>query len=39
MKEKKDFGYIVGHAFGLIIVTCLAAIAIATTVKVIMWIL
>lgn len=37
--NNKDFGYILGRAFGLVIVGCFAAIAIATTVKLIMWIL
>ena len=39
MKDNKDFGYMLGRAFGVIIVGCLAAIAIATTIRLIMWIL
>lgn len=38
-KNAKDFGYMLGRVFGTIIVGCLAAIAIATTVRLIMWIL
>lgn len=37
--NKKDFSYIMGRAFGFVIVACLAAIAIASTIKLIMWIL
>ena len=38
-KPKKDFAYILGRAFGAIVVGCLSAIAIATTVRLIAWIL
>lgn len=38
-KVTKDFGYMLGRVFGTIIVGCLAAIAIATTIRLIMWIL
>lgn len=38
-KNPKDFSYMLGRVFGVIIVGCLAAIAIATTVRLIMWIL
>lgn len=37
--NKKDFSYILGRAFGVVLVGCLAAISIACTVKVIMLIL
>lgn len=37
--KKKDFGYILGRVFGMILVGCLASIAIATTIRLIMWIL
>lgn len=36
--KTKDFGYKLGRAFGFVLVGCLAAIAIATTVRFIMWI-
>ena len=39
MKDNKDLGYRLGRAFGVIIVGCLSAISIATTIKLIMWIL
>lgn len=38
-KQSKDFSYMLGRAFGTVIVGCLAAIAIATTVRFILWIL
>lgn len=38
-KHTKEFGYILGRAFGLCMVGCLMALSIATTVKLIMWIL
>ena len=38
-KKPKDFGYMLGRAFGVIIVGCLASISIATTIRLIMWIL
>lgn len=40
MEDKnKDLGYMLGRAFGVIIIGCFSAIAIATTIKLIMWIL
>lgn len=37
--KNKDFGYLLGRAFGFTLVGCLMAISIATTVKIVMWIL
>ena len=39
MKEKKSLGYYAGTAVGVIITGCFMSIIIATTVKIIMWIL
>ena len=38
-KTNNNFGYYLGQAFGIVLVGCLAAISIALTYKIIMWIL
>ena len=38
-KNYKNLGYYLGQAFGIVLVGCLAAISIALTYKIIMWIL
>lgn len=39
MDKNKNFGYYLGQAFSIVLVGCLAAISIALTYKIIMWIL
>ena len=38
-ENNKSLGYYLGQAFGLVLVGCLAAISIAITYKIILWIL
>ena len=38
-KKNKNFGYYLGQALGLVLVGCMAAISIAITYKIILWIL
>ena len=38
-KKNKNFGYYLGQALGLVLVGCMAAISIAVTYKIILWIL
>ena len=38
-ENNKTLGYYLGQAFGLVLVGCLAAISIALTYKIILWIL
>lgn len=38
-KKNKNLGYYLGQALGIVLVGCLAAISIALTYKIIMWIL
>lgn len=38
-KKNKNLGYYLGQAFSIVLVGCLAAISIALTYKIIMWIL
>ena len=38
-KQNKNFGYYLGQALGLVLVGCMAAISIAVTYKIILWIL
>ena len=38
-KKNKNLGYYLGQAFGIVLVGCLAAISIAVTYKIILWIL
>ena len=38
-KKNKNFGYYLGQALGIVLVGCLAAISIAITYKIILWIL
>ena len=38
-KKNKNFGYYLGQALGLVLVGCMAAIRIAVTYKIILWIL
>ena len=38
-QNNKNFGYILGRVFGAVIVGCLSSLAIATTVRLIAWIL
>ena len=37
--ETKEFGYAMGRAFGVVLVGCLTAIIVATTVRIVMWII
>lgn len=39
MDKNKNFGYYLDQAFGIVLVGCLAAISIAVTYKIILWIL
>lgn len=39
MDKNKNLGYYLGQALGIVLVGCLAAISIALTYKIIMWIL
>lgn len=38
-KKNKNLGYYLGQALGIVLVGCLAAISIAITYKIILWIL
>ncbi len=38
-KKNKNFGYYLGQAFSIVLIGCLAAISIAVTYKIILWIL
>ena len=38
-KKNKNLGYYLGQAFSIVLVGCLAAISIAVTYKIILWIL